>query len=88
MEVDDYESNKLYDQMNNDIDYSFSIEVRGKVFKNLTLGELDLFALEASNGISLFKQTFSNVKLVSQNYNSSADDVLSVNLSYKGYLNS
>ena len=88
MEVDDYESKKLYDQMNNDIDYNFSIEVRGKVFKNLSLGVLDLLALDASNGILLFKQTFSNVKLISQDYNSSADDVLSVKLSYKGYLNS
>jgi len=88
IEVDDYESKKLYDQMNNDIDYNFNIEVRGKVFQNLSLGVLDLLALDASNGILLFKQTFSNVKLISQDYNSSADDVLSVKLSYKGYLNS
>jgi hypothetical protein len=88
MEVDDYESKKLYDQMNNDVDYTFSIEVRGKVFKNLTLGPLDIATLTTANGIQLFKQTFSNVKLVSQNYSSSADGVLSVKLSYKGYLNS
>jgi len=88
IEVDDYESKKLYDQMNNDIDYNFNIEVRGKVFQSLSLGVLDLLALDASNGILLFKQTFSNVKLISQDYNSSADDVLSVKLSYKGYLNS
>lgn len=88
IEVDDYESKKLYDQMNNDIDYNFNIEVRGKVFQNLSLGVLDLLALDSSNGILLFKQTFSNVKLISQDYNSSADDVLSVKLSYKGYLNS
>ena len=88
IEVDDYESKKLYDQMNNDIDYNFNIEVRGKVFQNLSLGVLDLLALDSSNGILLFKKTFSNVKLISQDYNSSADDVLSVKLSYKGYLNS
>lgn len=87
LEIDNYEAKKLYDQMNNDVDSTFSIEVRGTVFQNLSLGELDLRALDKDNGIQLFKQTFSNFKLVSQEFNSSADDVLSVKLDYKGYLN-
>ena len=35
----------------------------------------------------MFNQSFNDFKLVSQEFNSSADDVLSVKLSYKGYLN-
>jgi len=38
-------------------------------------------------GVKMFTQTISNAKLVSQEYNSTADDVLSVKLNYKGYLN-
>ena len=48
----------------------------------------DLEAFNATNGVTIFNQSFSNVKMISQEFNSSADDILSVKLNYKGYLNS
>ena len=77
---------------------SFSISINGTVFadevltvngQNLTVnGGTDfLFLYRKAIGINMFSQSFTNVKLVSQEFNSSADDILSVKLSYKGYLN-
>jgi len=88
LEVDDYQSKSLYNILTNDIDTNFSIAIKGKVFKNTTLVTSDIEAFSANNGIMIFSQSFSNVKLISQEFNSSADDVLSVKLNYKGYLNS
>ena len=98
LEVDDYNSRSLYDILNNDNDTSFSIKINGTVFadevltvngQNLTVnGGTDfLFLYRKAIGINMFDQSFTNVKLVSQEFNSSADDILSVKLSYKGYLN-
>ena len=88
IEVDDYQSKSLYDILTNDIDTSFSITIKGKVFKDTALAVSDIQGLDANNGVTIFNQSFSNVKMISQEFNSSADDVLSVKLSYKGYLNS
>jgi len=97
LEVDDYEAKKLYDQLNNDNDASFSISINGTVFEDdfLSVGNSPLivndnevlFVIRKSVGINMFNQSFNDFKLVSQEFNSSADDVLSVKLSYKGYLN-
>lgn len=97
LEIDDYEARKLYTQLNNDIDASFSININGTVLEdevlmvngqNLTVsGTYDLLLYKKLVGINMFSQTFSDVKLVSQEFNSSAEDVLSVKLNYKGYLN-
>lgn len=88
LEVDDYQSKSLYDILTNDIDTSFSITIKGKVFKDTALAVSDIQGLDANNGVTIFNQSFSNVKMISQEFNSSADDVLSVKLNYKGYLNS
>jgi hypothetical protein len=97
LEVDDYTSKSLYSQLNNDTDASFSISINGTVFadevltvngQNLTVnGGSDLILYQKLVGINMFNQSFNNVKLVSQEFNSNADDVLSVKLNYKGYLN-
>jgi hypothetical protein len=97
LEVDNYEAKKLYEQMTNDIDSAFSISINGTVFEDdfLSVGNSsltvdnneELFVIRKSVGINMFNQTFNDFKLVSQEFNSSADDVLSVKLSYKGYLN-
>ena len=97
LEVDDYQAKKLYTQLNNDNDTSFSISINGTVFQDEILpvngvdlvvnGNVPLFTYRKAIGINMFNQSFSNVKLVSQEFNSSADDVLSVKLNYKGYLN-
>ena len=97
LEVDDYTSKSLYSQLDNDNDASFSISINGTVFadevltvggQNLTVnGGSDLILYKKLVGINMFNQSFTNVKLTSQEFNSSADDVLSVKLNYKGYLN-
>jgi hypothetical protein len=97
LEVDDYSARKLYEQLNNDINSSFSLIVKGMVFQdqNLSVGgnqDLDvglgnLVVARKSVGVTLFSQSFNNFKLVAQEFNSNADDVLSVKLNYKGYLN-
>jgi hypothetical protein len=97
LEVDDYTSRSLYDILNNDNDASFSISINGTVFQDETLlvngldlvvnGNVPLFTYRKDVGINMFNQSFNNVKLVSQEFNSSADDILSVKLNYKGYLN-
>jgi hypothetical protein len=97
LEVDDYTSKLLYSQLDNDTDASFSISINGTVFadevlavngQNLTVnGGSDLILYQKLVGINMFNQSFTNVKLISQEFNSSADDILSVKLNYKGYLN-
>jgi len=97
LEVDDYASKSLYSQLDNDTDASFSISINGTVFadevltvngQNLTVnGGSDLILYQKLVGINMFNQSFTNVKLISQEFNSSADDILSVKLNYKGYLN-
>tara|TARA_R110000868_G_scaffold2052_1_gene16017 strand:- start:1335 stop:2282 length:948 start_codon:yes stop_codon:yes gene_type:complete len=97
LEVDDYTSRSLYDILNNDNDTSFSININGTVFADEVLmvngqnlivnGGSDLLLYKKLVGINMFNQSFNNVKLTSQEFNSSAEDVLSVKLSYKGYLN-
>ena len=97
LEVDNYEAKKLYEQMTNDVDSAFSISINGTVFEDdfLSVGDSsltvndneELFVIRKSVGINMFNQSFNDFKLVSQEFNSSADDVLSVKLSYKGYLN-
>ena len=102
LEVDDYGSKSLYDILNNDTDTNFSISINGTIFQDQVLeigststnkqnlrvnGGDDLLLYQKALGVNIFNQSFNNVKLVSQNFNSTADDILSVNLSYKGYLN-
>jgi hypothetical protein len=88
--------------LNNDTDTNFSISINGTVFKDEVLeigststnkqnlrvnGGDDLLLYQKALGINIFNQSFNNVKLISQEFNSTADDILSVNLNYKGYLN-
>lgn len=97
LEVDDYETKRLYDQLNNDINSSFSINIKGTVFQDETLmisgqdllvgGGNTLLMYKKSVGINLFDVSFDNAKLVSQQITSSADDILSVKLNYRAYLN-
>ena len=84
------------------VDTNFSISINGTIFQDQVLeigststnkqnlrvnGGDDLLLYQKALGVNIFNQSFNNVKLVSQNFNSTADDILSVNLSYKGYLN-
>jgi len=95
LEIDDYSSRKLYEQLNNDIDNSFSINIKGVIFQDqvLSVGGQDLsvngqslLIMQKAMGLTLFSESFNNFKLVSQQFSSNADDVLSVKLNYRGYL--
>lgn len=97
LEVDDYTSKSLYNILNNDVDTDFSITIFGTIFKDVPLTinnqnasvntNVNLLTYRQAVGVKMFNQSFSNVKLVSQEFNSNADDILSVKLNYKGYLN-
>jgi len=97
IEIDDYSARKAYEQLNNDTDSSFSILIKGVVFEDeklsvgssqfLNIGIGDLVVAQKAVGATLFTQSFNNVKLINQEFTSNADDILSVKLSYKGYLN-
>lgn len=97
LEVDDYAARKVYEQLNTDSDSSFSLLIKGVVFEdeflsvggsqNLNVGLGDLLVARKSVGVTLFSQSFNNFKLVTQEFSSNADDILSVKLNYKGYLN-
>lgn len=97
LEVDDYISKNLYNILNNDADANFSISIFGTVFEDQTLSVngsnltvnngINILTYRKAVGINMFNQSFNNVKLISQEFNSNADDVLSVKLNYKGYLN-
>ena len=97
LEVDDYTSKNLYDILNSDNDANFSITINGTIFEDEVLsisnqnlivnGSDALILYQKAVGIRIFNQSFNNVKLISQEFSSNADDVLSVKLNYKGYLN-
>ena len=97
LEVDDYAAKKLYEQLNNDTDSSFSLLIKGMVFEDqklsvalnqdLDIGLGDLIVARQLVGVTIFSQSFNNFKLVTQEFSSNADDILSVKLNYKGYLN-
>lgn len=97
LEVDDYAAKKLYEQLNNDTDSSFSLLIKGMVFEDqklsvalnqdLDVGLGDLIVARQLVGVTIFSQSFNNFKLVTQEFSSNADDILSVKLNYKGYLN-
>lgn len=97
LEIDDYSARKVYEQLNNDTNSSFSILIKGVVFEDdkllvgpyepLNIGIGDLVVAQKSVGVTLFTRSFNDVKLINQEFTSNADDVLSVKLNYKGYLN-
>ena len=96
MEVDDFQTRNLYDQITSDSDSSFSISIKGTLFsdKSLNVGGRTLYGNgvvisvgKKADGVNIFNTSLNNVKLISQEYSSTTDDFLSVRLSYKGYLN-
>lgn len=98
MEVDDYEVKKMYDMITSSDDLSFSINIFGTIFNDLTLllnskeltvsgsGGYPIAVGLRRSGINIFSANINNASLVSQTFNSSSDEFLSVNLSYRAYL--
>lgn len=97
LEIDDYSARKVYEQLNSDTNASFSILIKGVVFEDeklsvgpsqfLNIGLGDLVVAQKALGVVLFTQSYNSLKLTNQEFSSNADDVLSVKLNYKGYLN-
>ena len=54
--------------------------------QDLSVNGQSLLIMQKAVGLTLFSESFNNFKLVSQQFSSNADDVLSVKLNYRGYL--
>lgn len=99
LDVDDYETKKVFDDLISDTSSTFVISVSGVILKDIPLttwdgqnlstwdGNILYSALKSQGGLLIFTFTGSNSKIVSEEINSNADDLLSVKLSYKTYLN-
>lgn len=99
MEVDTYQTKKAFDDLYTNGDASYLIKISGTILKDIPLTTWDgqelttwdnqvLYSyLKSGDGVSLFNFTGFNAKIVSEEINSSADDLLSVKLTYKSYLN-
>ena len=99
LDVDDYETKKLFDDLTSDTSSTFVISVSGALLQDeplttwngiqlTTWNAVPLYsALKSQGGLRIFDFTGSNAKIVSEEINSNADDLLSVKLSYKTYLN-
>lgn len=102
LDVDDYQTKQLFDDLNSNGITSFTINVNGTILNDLPLTDHNGVALQAINSsvltdlfsflkiedsVPLFNFTNSNAIIQSEQVSSSADDVLGVKLSYKTYLN-
>lgn len=102
LDVDDYQTKQLFDDLNSNGITSFTINVNGTILNDLPLTDhngvtlqainssvlTDLFSfLKIEDSVPLFNFTNSNAIIQSEQVSSSADDVLGVKLSYKTYLN-
>lgn len=74
LDVDDYETKKVFDDLTTAGTTSFVIKISGQNYDN-------------NDGLLIMNFTGSNAKIVNEQISSSADDVLSVKLTYKTYLN-
>ena len=99
LDIDDYETKRVFDDLTSNGDTTFKIQVSGAILEDIPLEDSDnndlttwdnqlLYAFtKQQKSISVFNYSGSNAKILSEQINSSADDLLSVKLSYKSYLN-
>jgi len=100
LDVDDYQTKQLFDDLNSNGVTSFTINVNGTILEDLplttaagvvlqeALNNQDLYSyLKIEESVPLFNFTNSNAIIQSEQVSSSSDDVLGVKLSYKTYLN-
>jgi hypothetical protein len=99
LDIDNYETKKVFDDLTANGDATFIISVSGTILKDEPLTTADgdelttwddivLFAFTKSQQTTeIFNFSGSGAKIVSEQVNSSADDLLGVKLSYKTYLN-
>lgn len=98
LEIDDYETKELFDDLSSSPNTSFNIKVSGlalvnfplETYNSLTLttyNNTELTAFTKLQATEIFNFSNTNAIILSEEINSSADDVMSVKLSYKTYLN-
>ena len=100
LDVDDYETKQLFDDLSSNGTTNFTIRVSGTILKDMPLttadgqilqeaaGMQDLYSfLTIEDATPLFNFTNSDAIINSEQVSSTAEDVVSVKLSYKTYLN-
>jgi hypothetical protein len=99
LEIDNYETKELFDDLSSSPITNFNISVSGTILENIPLQTYDGLTLTTYDDIELdaftkvqkttpiFNFSNSNAIILSEQINSSADDLMSVTLSYKTYLN-
>jgi hypothetical protein len=102
LEIDDYETKQAFADLTADGTTNFSINISGAILENLPLtnstGSNDFLRTSTGSnilysyltneiGIPIFNFSASDAIIISEQINSTAEDVMSVNLSYKTYLN-
>ena len=98
IEVDDYETKSIFADLTNSSASEFSIDVKASILNDIGLETAGGVQVETSNneGVnsqnkgddpSIFSFSASDAVIVSEQVSSTSDDVMSVNLSYKTYLN-
>ena len=100
LDVDDYETKQLFDDLSSNGTTNFTIRVSGTILKDMPLttadgqilqeaaGMQDLYSfLTTEDATPLFNFTNSDAIINSEQVSSTAEDVVSVKLSYKTYLN-
>lgn len=100
LEVDDYQTKDVFDILNSNMVTNFSVAISGTVLKTFVLTTFDGIELVTSDtnetlitykieedSIPIYTFSTNDAVITSEQINSSADDVLSVKVSYKSYLN-
>ena len=100
LEVDDYQTKNIFDILSSESLSSFIIDVRGTVLIDQFLFTADGLELVTSDtneafdvyrkledSVPIFNFNTSNAIIIAEQINSTADDLLSVKLSYRTYLN-
>lgn len=99
LEIDDYETKRAFSDLTSNGASSFSVSINGTILKDIELTTANgvvlvdadtseaLIAFTKNVSVNIFTFTSSDAVIESEQVNSTSDDVLSVNLSYKTYLN-
>ena len=98
--MDNYETKNIFDILSSESLNSFIIDVRGTVLIDqflVTADELELVTSDTNeafdvyrkleDSVPIFNFNTSNAIIIAEQINSTADDLLSVKLSYRTYLN-
>lgn len=103
LDIDDYETKKMFDILNSNNISNFGIAISGTVLEDIPLtissgsqesltlssGSLAVLYsyLKSEDNVPIYNFSTSNAIILSEQINSSADDLMSVKISYKTYLN-